>query len=190
MTTADPSIFVQVFKEGLLSRLGHDLRLSLHRFEVDLVAGKLTARFSPASLVVDGAMRRGRLDTHAISDADREKIHRAICTEILFTARHPEALLAADVREDPDGFRVEGNLTLAGHRRSLPDIVVHRRGGRLEAELEIVPSRWGVKPYRALGGALRLQDRIAIAIDFPAPSGVTATTGEHRWTRSAGDVGQ
>ena len=181
--TADPTIYVQVFKEGLLSRLGHDLRLSFRRFEVEVVDGKLTARFFPESLVVDGAMRRGRLDTGALSDADRDKIHRAICREILFTQTHPEALLQADVRDDPDGFRVEGNLTLVGARRSLPDIVVHRRGGRLQAELSLVPSRWGIKPYRALGGALRLQDKLVATIDFPAPSGVTATQGTARWTR-------
>lgn len=183
MTTADPSIQVQVFKEGLLSRLGHDLRLSLHRFDVELADGKLTARFFPDSLVVDGAIRRGHLDTAALSDADREKIHRAICTEILFTARHPEATLEADVREDPEGVRVEGNLTLVGSRRSLPDIVVRRRGGRLEAAFSLVPSRWGIKPYRALGGALRLQDRLLVTIDFPAPSDVTATAGKHVWVR-------
>jgi hypothetical protein len=183
MTTADPSIQVQVFKEGLLSRLGHDLGLSLRRFEVELADGKLTARFFPDSLVVDGAMRRGRLDTSALSDADREKIHRAICTEILFTTRHPEALLQADVRDDPEGVRVEGNLTLVGTRRSLPDIVLHRVDERLRSEILLAPSRWGIKPYRALGGALRLQDKLVVILDFPAPPGVTATAGAHTWAR-------
>lgn len=184
MMASDPHLYVHTFKEGLLSRLGHDLRLSLGRFEVEVADGKLKARFWPESLRVEGAMRRGSLDPHAISDADREKIHRAICTEILHTAHHPEAVLEADVRDDPRGFRIEGNLTLRGSRRSLPDIMIRQEEGLLRAEVTLAPTRWGIKPYRALGGALRLQDKINVAIDFPSPPGVTATTGEHRWSSS------
>jgi hypothetical protein len=42
------------------------------------------------------------------------------------------------------------------------------RGERLTGELEIVPSHWGIKPYRALGGTLKVQDRIRVAIQAAA----------------------
>jgi hypothetical protein len=38
------------------------------------------------------------------------------------------------------------------------------RGARLVGELELAPSQWGIKPFRALGGTLKVQDRIRVAV--------------------------
>src|SRR5699024_3376872 len=59
MSTAHGTLQVFTFKEGILARAAHDLRLSLERFQVSLDQDTLSAAFETASLRVDGTMRGG-----------------------------------------------------------------------------------------------------------------------------------
>ena len=58
----DAELVVFTKKEGLLSKVAHDLRLSLARFEISRDGDTVRGRFWPDTLTVDGAMRDGRLD--------------------------------------------------------------------------------------------------------------------------------
>ena len=57
------AIHVFTFKEGLLSRLAHDLRLSVTHYDIELRAGRVRARFDVASARVDGVVVSDRVDT-------------------------------------------------------------------------------------------------------------------------------
>jgi hypothetical protein len=164
--TPAPTIHVFTYKDGLLARLAHDLRLSLRRFEVVKSGTTITGRFWPDSLVVDGVVERsGQVDTRALSEADRKKIAGNIADEILLLARFPEAVFTGTVVAG--GAGVEGSLTLVGKAAPV-NVSVEAVDGRLRANVTLVPSRWGVAPYRALAGAIKLQDRVLVKIDFPA----------------------
>ena len=92
MPATPATIHVFTYKDGLLARLAHDLRLTLGRFEIQRDGATLSARFWPASLTVDGAIdRKGQVDRHALSDSDRRKIGENIATEVLHLDRSPEA---------------------------------------------------------------------------------------------------
>ncbi|MFY0532582.1 hypothetical protein [Nannocystis pusilla] len=92
MNTQDKgSIHVFTFKDGLLARLAHDLRLSLGRFEIRREGTALSGRFWPATLKVDGVVGKdGRVDVDGLGAGDKAKIQRNITDEILLTAQHPE----------------------------------------------------------------------------------------------------
>lgn len=159
------SIFT--FKEGLLSRVAHDLRI---RGEATVVVdGKsVEIRARLADLRSEGAMVRGRLDRGALSSGDLKKIDATMRGEILDTRRHPEAVFRGTLeRNDDQSFRLRGRLTLKGREREL-ELTARRRGEVLSGRLSLVPSRWGIKPYRALAGTLRLQDRVDVDYELPA----------------------
>ena len=60
----------------------------------------------------------------------------------------------------------EGTLTLAGRAASITaPIEVTDAFARVSLELQ--PTRWGIAPYKALMGAIRLQDRVRITLDAP-----------------------
>lgn len=169
-----PSLRLFVFKEGMLSRLGHDLRLSLDAFEITLETGTIVGRFDTTSIRVDGAMKAGALDPEALSTKDRAKIEKTVRNEVLCVERFPEAVFEASLELRGDTGEIRGSLTLLGRRRALDPIQVIPLGDRFVAKLTIEPTRWGIKPYRGLAGALKVQDRIeaeiAIEADFALDS--------------------
>ena len=173
MPATPATIHVFTYKDGLLARLAHDLRLTLGRFEIQRDGATLSARFWPASLTVDGAIdRKGQVDRHALSDSDRRKIGENIAAEVLHLDRSPEASFRGRIVDGEAA--VEGELTL--HGRSAPlQVAVRAVDGRVRAEVTLAPSRCGVAPYRALAGAIKLQDRVLVVVDLPAQPGEQCT---------------
>jgi hypothetical protein len=163
----DANINVYTYKEGMLSKLGHDLKLQLTRFEVMTHQGQVHGRFDANSLMILGAIMDGQLNASELSDSDKQKIQGNITDDVLHTREHPEARFEGRVTSRTAPFNIEGTLYLAGQAKPVA-MVLEQRGARLQGVLEIVPSQWGVKPYRALAGALRVADRIKIEIDIAA----------------------
>lgn len=165
-SAAAPELFADSFREGVLAVIGHDLRIAAERFEVRAEAGAVTARIALTSLRVIGCMVKGRLEPSAPSPGDRAEIEQRIQTEVLATARHPEATLTATVQADGAAWALAGTLSLCGRSEPLRMRVV-RSGDALEASIELKPSRYGIAPFRAFGGALRIADRVVVRVRLP-----------------------
>jgi hypothetical protein len=166
--TEQPTVHVFTFRRGLLARLGHDLRLHIARFELEVNGASLIGRFETGSLRVDGAIKRGVLDPDGLAAGDRAEIERAIADEVLLCARFPLATLDAEVEVvDATRYALRGQLVLHGRSVRIA-CAVEPRGERLVAELELVPSHFGISPYRALGGTLALEDRVRVVVSVPA----------------------
>jgi hypothetical protein len=159
----DAAIYIYTFKEGLLSKLAHDLRLSVSRFELSARGTEISARFWPGSLRIDGVMRDGKLFRNEPSENDRRKIRDNLRNDVLRSEDYGEVRFEgrASSREPP--FTITGDLTLCGATRPL-SLLLMVRGERLVGELELTPSQWGIKPFRALGGTLKVADRIRVAV--------------------------
>jgi polyisoprenoid-binding protein YceI len=161
-------IRVFTFKDGLLARLAHDLRLTVEKVAIKRSGDDVEARFDPASIVIDGAMVGGRCDPDALDRDDRTKIAETLRDTILNVARHKTIEFRGELRERESGaIRVDGELELAGVRRPLGFVAV-RRDGRLSASVILRPSEFGIPPYKALAGAIRLQDRVLVELDLDA----------------------
>ena len=162
----DAIIHAYTFKEGLLSKLAHDLRFTLTRFSISVRGTEITGRFTLSSLRVDGVMRSGKLERNELSPNDRERIQETM-QDVLRVRDHAEAKLSARLLNAAPPFLIEGQLTLCGETRPI-QTRLELDSDRLLGAITIVPSQWGIKPYRALGGTLKLQDRVRIAIDASA----------------------
>lgn len=159
-------ITVLTFKEGLLSKVAHDLQLSLERFKIQTDGSRVEAEFFPDSLVVEGAMRRGILDSGALSDGDRREIGANLREKVLRTEEHPSIKLTARAARDDGRLRLVGPLTMMGKSVELA-FDVDDRGGFWRGEVELTPSRWGIHPFKALLGAIKLQDRVVVRFELP-----------------------
>jgi YceI-like domain len=170
VTQREASIQVLTFKQGLLSRIAHDLRLRLARFELELDAanGSVTGRFFPETLRVEGALRDGRLDPSALSERDQREIEHNVQDKILHVRRHASIDLEARAERSAGGYRAAGTLAMLGRSESVT-IEARLAGGRVVGEVELRPSRWGIAPFKALLGAIQLQDRVLVRFDLPAP---------------------
>ncbi|MDH5670566.1 MAG: YceI family protein [Myxococcales bacterium] len=161
-----PTIRVFTFKAGFLARVAHNLRLTLERFKLEVTSKRIEGHFDLTSLRVEGAMAGGQLAPGALSADDRRTIERNMAEEILHLSRWPRAHFRGALAEgSATRLRVDGALELHG---VTADISCHLElGERLRGKVELRPSRWGIPPYRAMAGALKLQDRVEIEIDLP-----------------------
>jgi hypothetical protein len=164
-TLTDGRIQVFTFKRGLLSKVAHDLCLGLQRFEVRTDGEHVTGRFFLDSLHVEGAVKNGELDADALSDADKREIVGNIRDSILHTEKHPEAVFEGRAQKIAEGWRVHGVLELVGRREEI-DLAVRKDGDRVGGEVELVPSRYGIEPFKALMGAIKLADRVIVRFEF------------------------
>lgn len=159
----DAAIYIYTFKEGLLSKLAHDLRLSVTRFDISARGTEIEASLDPASLRVDGVMKDGKIDRAVPSESDRQKIRENVLHDVLRTGEFSEIRFAGRTQSREPPFSVSGDLTLCGVTRPLSLLLISR-ADKMVGELELVPSQWGIKPFRALGGTLKVQDRVRIAV--------------------------
>jgi polyisoprenoid-binding protein YceI len=170
--SASHRVRVFTFKEGLLSRVAHDLRLHVERFAIEREGTRegedVVARFDADSLAVDGVMKDGRLDPEGLGRRDRAKVERTIEAEILRARRFPTIEFRGRVTAgEDDTLRAEGELSLVGVRRPLV-IEARRAGERVNAVVTLRPSEFGIAPYKTLAGAIRLQDRVRVELDLEA----------------------
>ena len=68
-------------------------------------------------------------------------------------------------RAPPDGLSVEGDLTLAGTTQPIAFDLAVGDDGTLSATAVVTQTRWGMKPYSALWGALKVLDEVEVALD-------------------------
>ncbi|MCC6215412.1 MAG: YceI family protein [Polyangiaceae bacterium] len=159
-------------RRGLLARVGHDLLLRVESFEVRLEGDRVTAHADAASLRVTGAIDAAeRVDTAALGARDRADIEKNLNRDVLGSARWPR--ISYEGTWDRGPGRVTGELTLCGERHPL-ELAVRVLDGRALARVELTPSRWGIRPYRALLGALEVEDRVTLRIDLRAAAGAPA----------------
>jgi polyisoprenoid-binding protein YceI len=157
---------VFTFKAGMLAKLAHDLRLRAERFEITLDKGKLNAWFDPDSLRVDGVMKANDLDPDVLSEQDKQRIHATIHDHVLDVTTYGRIEFTGDVRAtDATQVGVRGTLRMHGREQPL-ELSARRSGAWLRAELSLTPSRFGIEPYKALGGAIRLRDDVRIELEL------------------------
>lgn len=159
--------FVFTFKEGLLAPMAHDLRISITSFsiEVDEAKSSVIASFDTSSLRVDTPMKDGAENPSALSAADKEKIAGQIREDVLHSGKHPTATFrssAVSQRAD-GGYDLTGELTLHGVTRPI-QAQSQLVGGKQQVELTLNQPDFGITPYKAMLGTLKIQPDVKVRI--------------------------
>jgi hypothetical protein len=157
-------IHVFTYKAGLLARVAHDLRLRVQRYDFTLHDGRVSGGCDANSLLVEGAMTQHGLEPNALSEHDRQQILETVRVEILESDRYPRVSFDARVSANAGAIHIDGSLRLRGRTLAIESEL---RGGAADlwqASFEITPSRFGIAPYKALAGAIKLQDRVTVMV--------------------------
>jgi polyisoprenoid-binding protein YceI len=159
---------VLVYREGALSAFGHDLVLRVHAFEIAVeTPPAVRARFDPASLRVAAALRDGRPVPGAPSADDAQDIERTIREKVLKVERFPEIRFASSAVSSQGAERdVRGVLTLCGTSREIA-FTARPDGERLTAEVWLHQPDFGIRPYSAFLGALRVKADVLVRVAVP-----------------------
>lgn len=163
MRRAKGTIHVFTFKEGMLSAVAHDLRITLPASDITLDGNAVRAEFDLQSLTVDGPMQNGVLQADQYDAGKRADVAKAMHGDVLHTAQHPKATFTGTATPHADNYRVQGQLELAGKVQPL-EFEVRQEQGTYRAQFELQPSRWGVSQYKALLGAIKLKDVLKVEL--------------------------
>jgi polyisoprenoid-binding protein YceI len=160
-------ITLRTSRDGLVAQAGHDLTIDAARWSGEIVVG---TDLSPASLEVKvdlGALvvRDGTGGIKPLSDRDKREI-AVSARKVLSADRYPEATFTA-VSFEPSGDSgmIAGTLTLAGQSRPVRLAVSQTAPGHYHATTTIRHTDFGIKPYSAFLGSLKVADAVQVEVD-------------------------
>jgi polyisoprenoid-binding protein YceI len=157
LDASNVEILVYTYKEGLLSAVGHDLCLRATRLRVDIGADDaIVCEVDAASLRPSG-----------VSADDARKIEKNAADDVLAARRFPTiAFRSTRVTRDGERARVEGTLTMHGTTRPLT-FDAAADGGSWHAEVRLDVRDFGIKPYSAMLGALKVRAEVTVKLRVP-----------------------
>lgn len=161
---------VHTYRDGMAQKIGHDLIFDVGDWEATVVVddeGAPTAvalQADPRSLQV----LEGRRGVKPLTDRDRDEIQTTIAEKILRGQSIGFESSGADLADGR--LEVRGELTIAGRARSVSFELELSGDGRVIGTLPVIQSQWGIKPYRAFMGALKVRDDVEVVLDATLPS--------------------
>ncbi len=153
---------VHTKRGGAAAKAGHDLELRVTAWEatLDLEAGSAELSADATSLRVE----KGTGGMQALGDEDKDNIHQTIDDDVL--KRENVTFQSTSVEPAGEGrYRVEGELTLVGATQPVTFDLTVGDDGKVDARATVTQTRWGVKPFSALFGTLKVLDDVEVVLD-------------------------
>jgi hypothetical protein len=142
--------------------MAHDLKLKVGRFSLELDGQALGATFDPASLKVVSPRKDGRDEAGLLPTRFYEEIEKNAREDVLQAKKYPSARYAAVAGKG----EIAGQLTLHGQtkevRCTLTETATHQVA---EAWLDV--RDFGIKPYSAMLGTLKVQPKVQVVVRVP-----------------------
>ncbi|MFG1705354.1 YceI family protein [Nonomuraea sp. M3C6] len=162
-------LLIKTARTGLGAKAGHDLTIEVTRWHADITLDTADPAACSVAVTVDAdsfEVRQGTGGVKALTDADRAEIKQTIREKILHTGSHPTITFRSTrIAGTAESFSVAGELGIAGVTRP---VTVHARlvDDRVQGSATIVQSLWGIRPYSAFFGALKLRDEVEVQFDI------------------------
>ena len=164
-------LLVNTTRTGLGAKAGHDLTIEVTRWHARATVNAANPANSSVTVEVDAEsfeVREGTGGVKPLTDADRAEIKKTL-KEVLHTAQHPTITFRSRRVDGSVGsLTLDGELTIRGVARP----VMVQGGvtdGRVVGGATVVQSRWGIRPYSAFFGALKLRDEVRVEFDVALP---------------------
>ena len=183
------TLSVRTGRSGAAAKAGHDLLLHVTAWQATLELGEGS---QPTGIVLDAdatslRVREGTGGMQPLGDDDKANIEQTIDDEVLKGSAIRFRSTSVGVAEDGVRLAVTGDLTLLDTTKQIAFDIVVEGDDVLRGSAVVRQTDWGIKPYSALFGALKVADEVEVAIDASArladPSRSTVVPGR---TRSAG----
>ena len=157
----DGTLTVTTARKGAASRAGHDLRIEVTSWQATLELGdqpSMTLSADSRSFKV----REGTGGVKSLDDDDKANIEQTIDDEVLKGSSIE--FRSTGVAVDGERVSVHGDLTIGGRTQPIAFDLLHS-GGRLAGSAVVNQPSFGIKPYSALFGTLKVADDVTVSID-------------------------
>lgn len=167
---SDSDCFVYTYREGALSVVGHDLKLRVGDFTIDGTEEPpaIRAEVRADSLRVVGAVKDGGVSEGELSLQEKREIEAHINKDVLETGKYPTiSFRSTSIEKEGDSrYQVAGQLYLHGVKREI-GFMVQLQSGRAVARGWIHQPDFGIKPFRAFLGMLRVKPDVLVEVTVP-----------------------
>ena len=166
------TLSVRTGRTGAAAKAGHNLLIHVTAWQATLEVGEDPAR---TSIVLDAdptslRVLEGTGGMQALGDDDKASILETIDDEVL--KRMDIAFRSTAVQTAADGSRIslQGELTLVGQSRPIAFDLTVGDDGTLGGNAVVRQTDWGITPYSALFGTLKVVDEVEVVLDASLPS--------------------
>jgi hypothetical protein len=165
--TLDPDngeLLVRTGRSGAAAKAGHDLVIEVGSWTATIeVAGE--GGQSRVALTADGGslrVREGKGGIQALGEDDKRGIRETIDQEILKRTAISFHSNTVTPSTDAGRLQVQGELELLGRRAPLSFELIRGQDATVTAVARVKQTGWGIKPYSALFGTLKVSDEVEI----------------------------
>jgi polyisoprenoid-binding protein YceI len=156
------SLKIRTGRTGGAAKAGHDLVIQVESWQATLdpeAQPALTLTADSRSLrVLDGT---GGLKS--LTESDKADIKKTIDKDVLKGCAIE--FRSSEVQSTPGGLAVRGALSLNGREAPAEFDLAIGDDGRVSGRAKVAQTAFGMKPYSALFGALKVADEVEIEID-------------------------
>jgi polyisoprenoid-binding protein YceI len=154
-------MLVKIYRQGMAKKVGHDLIIEVKSWdaEANIAEDSESSTFSGSADVNSFTVRQGVGGVKPLSDSDKADIKKNITQKILTTP----TISFQSTSVNPSTNTVSGEMTIMGRSQPI-DIKLSEAGGKVTANMTVVQSNWGIKPFQAMMGALKVRDAVEVEI--------------------------
>ena len=167
---------IRTRKAGAASKAGHNLLIEVTAWSATLEVGAAGASIALSADARSLRVLDGTGGVTALSPGDKAGIKQTIDEQVL--RGEPIEFRSTSVRVQTDGdgvtqLQVDGELQLGRRRGPIAFALSAGAGGRLVGAATVKQSSWGIKPYSAMFGTLKVVDEVSVEIDAALSDGAT-----------------
>jgi len=176
--TAESSFWVYVGKSGFLSAFAHNHEIGIKSFSGSVTISDAGADSGAVRLEVD-AKSLVVLDKK-VNDDDRQKIFRDMHDKVLESEKYPKVSFRSTsvsnlkkLGGEDYSMTLNGDLILHGitKRIAVPmTATITSRQIRVKGKYPLRQSDYGIKPYSAAGGTIKVKDEVIVNFSIIAKS--------------------
>jgi len=160
------TLSVRTGRRGAAARAGHDLLIEVGAWGATVEIGA-DPQQTVLELTADSGslrVREGSGGIQSLGADDRGNIDQTIVDEVLKGTAI--AFRSSAVRPSGDGrLSVQGDLELSGGSNPIEFELELGDDGRVTGSAVVKQTGWGMKPYTALFGTLKVADEVEVIID-------------------------
>lgn len=168
----DAQLMVHTRKAGAASKAGHNLLIDVRSWSATIEAGDDPAATSLRLSADSGSLhvREGKGGIQALGEEEKASIRQSIAEDVLKGGTIEFHSTKVEPSADGGPLAVQGELDLLGTKRPLTFELNTTDDGRLTGTATVKQTDFGIKPYSALFGTLKVVDEVEVEFDGKLPA--------------------
>jgi polyisoprenoid-binding protein YceI len=168
----DAKLMVHTRKAGAAAKAGHNLLIDVNSWNATIEVPEDPASTSLRLSADSGSLEviKGEGGIQALGDEEKASIKQSIAEEILKGGTIEFHSTSVEAGADGAPLQVHGELDLLGTSRPLTFELNADADGRLTGSATVKQTDFGIKPYSALFGTLKVVDEVVVEFDGRLPA--------------------